>query len=445
MICTDCKDSFVDYQEGRIDAARRCELEGHLAGCRECSEHYSAITQLHGTLEDHGRMAAGVSVVNRVMNQVRASQAKDDRPSPTISLLGNRLFRWAIGGAAAALAVSVGALFLSAPLSSASASEVMRRGINVARQLTSVHMQFQVRTSPSDNFSQIHPKAEFVPVELWKEFGPPLRWRVDKPGRVALMDGASTLLYLRSANAAMRIPQPSSSAFDTAWLHQIANIETALENELRIANSKGWKMSLTRETDASGAPKAVVTIEAKSGLPEGDYLQNKFFDTADTRRVFRFDDRTGRLELVQIYMRGAGSEVLIVEVDRIAYNQPIAAGVFQMDIPGNVAWIDHSKPLTTEPKYSAMTVQEAARTFFEACGREDWGEVAKFWPLPLDERLKQFFGGLQVVSLGEPFTSKGSSATFVPYEIRVHGEMRKHNLALKRNPTNGSWFIDGGL
>jgi hypothetical protein len=444
MKCTDCQESFVDYQEGLLEPGERLDLENHLVRCAQCADHYSAMGRMHQSLADHSHLAAGVSVVNRVMTQVRKSHAEpEQKRSPALSWSGNRFFRWAIGGAAVVVMAAFTALFITTPTSQATAAEIMTRGINAARQLTTIHMQFRVRTLPADNFGQIEPGADFVRVEIWKEFGPPLRWRVEKPGRVALMDGNSTLLYLRSGNVAEKFPQPSQAAFDTGWLHQIANIESALESELRLAQSKGWKMNLTQKSDASGARKAVVTIEAKSGLPDGDYLQNKSFDTADTRRVFVFDDRTGKLESVQIYMAAADGEQLIVEVERIAYNEPLAGAVFQMELPANVFWIDDSKPLTDERSYAQMTAQQAARAFFQACADSNWTEVAKFWPLPLDDRFKSFLGGIELVSLGEPFTSKGSSATFVPYEIRVGGAVRKHNLALKKD--RGTWVFDGGL
>ena len=52
-----------------------------------------------------------------------------------------------------------------------------------------------------------------------------------------------------------------------------------------------------------------------------------------------------------------------------------------------------------------MTAEQAARAFFEACGREDWDEAGKFTSL-INERVKQAYGGLEIVSLGESFTSK---------------------------------------
>ena len=56
--------------------------------------------------------------------------------------------------------------------------------------------------------------------------------------------------------------------------------------------------------------------------------------------------------------------------------------------------------LPDNEKYASMTAEQAARAFFEACGREDWNEAGKFMS-PVNERLKQYLGGLEIVSLGE--------------------------------------------
>ena len=98
------------------------------------------------------------------------------------------------------------------------------------------------------------------------------------------------------------MPQRTTSAFDTDWLHRIANLSNTISNELRHAQAQGWKLGLTEETGADGRLKSIVTVHAKCGLPDDDYTQNKFLHDADTRRVYRFDAQSERLEAVQIYL-----------------------------------------------------------------------------------------------------------------------------------------------
>jgi hypothetical protein len=68
-------------------------------------------------------------------------------------------------------------------------------------------------------------------------------------------------------------------------------------------------------------------------------------------------------------------------------------------------------PLTPQ---RAAQAQQTARDFFEALGKEDWNKVEQFYPSyappghrfndEFTEQLKSYFGGLEIISLGEPFT-----------------------------------------
>lgn len=397
---------------------------------------------LQERLVAHGRLGSEVSVLNRVMNRVHERQS----PSrPALATFAS-LWRWGLGVGAAAAAVVAAALFLNSPGGQAVAAEVMAKGVRAVERLTSVHLQCRVRTAPAENFAHLDPRQDFVTLELWKEFGPPNRWRVEKPGRVAVMDGHSTLLFLRPFNSALKIPQASQAAFDTGWLHALADIEGTLSQELTLARTEGWTMQLAREKDASGTPKAVVIIEAKSNLPDGDYLKNAFFNTADTRRVYRFDELTGRLESLQIYLHEPAGDALVLEVDRIEYNPDLTQGLFELALPDNVKWLNQPEARPADSKYISLAADQVARVFFEACGREDWEVVGDFWPLPIDDRFRSFLGGLKVLRIGEPFVSAASLAKFVPYEVELrNGTVKKHNLALKQHRQTGRWFVDGGL
>jgi outer membrane lipoprotein-sorting protein len=365
-----------------------------------------------------------------------------------MSLLLKHRWGLGLGATAGAVAVVVAAL-VTAPKIQAAAFVVMTKGAEAAAKLTTIHIRGQLRTAPNENFSYINPDLDFVTVELWKQFGPELKWRVDKPGRLAVMDGQSTVLYIKTANMGLKVPHSSSSAFDTQWLHEMADVSGTLNNELTAIKAHGWPVTLAREQGADGNTKSVITVEAKSGLPDSDYLKNKFFSTANTRRVYVFDDQSQLLESVKIYLHADSGEKLIFELDQIDYNQPIDPGVFQPQLPANVAWEQEMQILPDNEKYAAMTPEQAARAFFEACGREDWNEAAKFWTMTGDTRLRQFLGGLEVINIGNHFTSALTAIggpLFVPYEIKLKGGyVKKFNLALKKDGKTGRWYVDGGI
>ncbi|HRY49454.1 MAG TPA: hypothetical protein P5186_15495 [Candidatus Paceibacterota bacterium] len=441
MNCLECQENLVAYLECVLDKSEALACREHLDACSSCRRECDALTRLQQRLATRGQVAARVSVVGRVMGRIRDTQSER---SSSIHMI-KTLLRWGLGAGAIA-GVALVAVVLFSAKGQALASEVMAKGALAAKRLTSVHLQCRVRTAPGENFAHIDPSMDFVKVDLWKDCRRPSKWRVDKPGRVAVMDGQSTTLYLRAANAALKVPQPSAAAFDTGWLHELADIEQTLGAEMRLAQSKGSSLELSRETDASGAAKAVVTLETQSGLPDGDYLKNAFFNTADTRRVYRFDEPSGQLEALQVFLHTPSGDVLVMEVDRIEYNPTLDPGLFDLALPQNVNWIEEPKPAPDDPQAAAMTAEQAARAFFEACGREDWTEVSKYWPLPIDDRFKAFLSGVKVLQLGDSFTSTANDARFVPYEIQFKdGNVKKFNLALKRNGPGKRWTIDGGL
>ncbi|MGA2279001.1 MAG: hypothetical protein ABSG80_01710 [Verrucomicrobiota bacterium] len=415
MNCAECRENLVACVEGLLDREESLQCQAHLETCAACRAEHAAITRLQRQLVARGPATADVSLVNPVMRRIQAMQTEHERNS-----IMTKLFtRWGFGlGAAAGAAAIILIAFLAFPKAQATAAEVMTKGAQAVAKLTSIHLRGQVRTAPQDNFSYINPDSEFYTIELWKQFEPELKWRVEKPGRVAVMDGQSTVLYIKPANYGAKFPHPSPSAFDTDWLQRIANLSNTISNELNKAQTKGWKLDTTEETAANGRVKSIVTIHAKSGIPENDYVKNSFFDNADTRRVYRFDAQTKLLEAVQVYLVRPSGETLIFDLSQIDFNQPIDPGIWKLELPADVSWSQEPQKLPDNEKYASLTAEQAARAFLEACAREDWNEAGKFMS-PITDSLKEYLGGLEIVSLGESFTSKAYGGRFVPYEIKL--------------------------
>jgi outer membrane lipoprotein-sorting protein len=443
MNCTECRDNLIACIEGLLGDEESSQCQAHLETCAACRAECASFAKLQQQLVARGHAAADVSIVEPVMRRVRAVPVEPQR-NTIMSILLKHRWGLGLGATAGAVAVILIALFSTTKVQAA-AAVVMTRGAEAAAKLTTIHIRGQLRTAPNENFSYINPDLDFIPVELWKQFGPELKWRVDKPGRLAVMDGQSTVLFIKP-DFATKVGR-SSSAFDTQWLHEMADVSQTLNNELSASKTHGWPVTLAQEQGTDGRPKSVVTVEASTGVLTGDYLKNKFFSTADTRRVYVFDDQSQLLESVKIYLHADSGEKLVFELDQIDYNQPIEAGVFQLEVPANVAWEREMQILPDNAKYAAMTAEQAARAFFEACGREDWNEAGKF--CTMTGTLKDYLGGLEVINIGDSFTSSLSlisGARFVPYEIKFkNGEVKKWNLALKKDGKTGRWYVDGGI
>ncbi len=94
-----------------------------------------------------------------------------------------------------------------------------------------------------------------------------------------------------------------------------------------------------------------------------------------------------------------------------------------------------------------MTPKEMAEVFFQACANEDWNEVLKFMPRSeVSQGFKDYYGGLEIINIGEPFKSDRYHGWYVPYEIRLRsGDVKKWNLAVTNQYEVPRYLFDGGL
>lgn len=85
--------------------------------------------------------------------------------------------------------------------------------------------------------------------------------------------------------------------------------------------------------------------------------------------------------------------------------------------------------------------------FLDALSREDWQKALMVYPASgIPESIKQWYGGLKVISIGKPFRSWPFAADFMPYEIKLRsGMVKKFNLAVRNDNPAHRWVFDGGL
>lgn len=361
-------------------------------------------------------------------------------------------------GISGALAASValflvGSPWLAQPAEAQKAAAVLARGAAATPNHGTVHIVAKVRR----HFPHIFPDADFVAAEVWKRFGDKSQWRVEQPGTLVVMDGASTVgLFRRHPEdpedipLAEKVPHATTSAWDVYPLLNLARVEDMISLELRSALAEGWDLKLSHETTPAGEKKLVVAVEAKADVPAGDCRRDHFWDDCDMRRVYRFDAKTQRLDGFEAYLHQPSGDVLILTVERIEYDKPIDPALFVLQPPKNAYWITDPKPLPDNEKYAKMTPKQAAQAFFEACAKQDWAETQKFRDDPWSRGGKEYYGGLTIVHIGEPFQSARDAGKdidwFVPYEVKLkNGRILKHNLALRKYESAKRYLIGGGI
>ncbi|UCC31321.1 MAG: zf-HC2 domain-containing protein [Phycisphaerales bacterium] len=447
MSCGQCQELLTAYVEGLLDPQQEHDVGKHLETCPPCQADVTEQREIRQRLVSDAQALTGRSLELPVMTRIAAEEGVIQRRIAMRKQYGKVGLGLAAAAAiAAALIVPVGSLRTGR----ATAAEVLAQSVEALSDLDSVYIRLGARTDPRDNFASIGLDYDFVSQEMWKQFGDPPKWRVEKPGRVAVMDGESSLLLIRS-------PQPGVGGgtavkggvdrnFDI-W-QEVLDVDRVLDSELRLAAKNGWDLQLTHEEGSDGAYQLAVTIEADAqGDFTNDWLKNKSIPDSDHRRVFRFDAEHKRLEDLEVWVHGEDEDVLVLDIEEIIYNPDIDPGLFALTLPDDVIWYKQPEVLPDNEKYVRMSPDEAARAFFQACADMDWDEVLKFWARSeVHQGMKLYFGRLEIVSIGEPFQSGQYRGWFVPYEIKLWwGGTKKHNLALRNDNPAGRYIVDGGI
>jgi hypothetical protein len=318
-----------------------------------------------------------------------------------------------------------------------------------AGRLETVHIKAKMRTLPHDNFDLLVPEGEFVPIQIWKRLGDPPNWRVEKPGRVVVMDGESMLMLIRPDQGPVIAIKGGKDAGFVGWLRPILDLETLLDHERQVAREQGSRVTLLQKGDPKTQPKLVLTIEARAqgDFTRSTYRRNKSVTESDNIRFYVFDARTHRLEGMKVWLKGAKVKGPVFETTRIEYDVPLDPSLFALKVPEDAIWYKRPDEMPTARDTSAMTPKEVAQALFKAMADDDWEGVRKFAGSVLDSpHVRQEFSALQVIRIGEPLRSGLYPGWFVPYEIRLKsGEVKKHNLAVRNDNPKRQWMFDGGL
>jgi len=459
MDCMQIKEKLIQYIEGLLQDDEKILIDNHLVECCECQEELNALMEIQERLLLSNRQNQSADLENKVFDRIICEQnkrlKKTFKPNPWLenwrSIMKSRITRLSIATALVfALMISISIFYKSE--TTATAQDVLSEAVKAASGLNSVHMKARMRTEPGDNFASIGLKNNFVPIEMWKKVDQDgkLRWRVEKPMRVLVMDGETTTLLTKpneTINEASRSDVPRSLGYLDSWMGRLLDVQGLLDSELQQAKDKPDRQAHLTHEEINGKDKIILEVDMQTNIPDDDYLRNKFISESDSLKVYQFDSVTKLLEDFKVYVIDKGQEILVFEITDIAYNAEISDSVFVLDIPKDVSWFTEPQTLPDNEKYSKMTPKEMAAAFFDACSKGDWDELEKFTTMSnINQELKDQFVGLEVISLGEPFQSKGYSGWFVPYKVKIkNGETAEWNLAVRNDNKAKRYVVDGGF
>jgi outer membrane lipoprotein-sorting protein len=455
MDCMQTKEKLVQYIEDLLPENEKTLMDNHINDCSECKKELNAMIDIHERLILSSRQNQAADLENKVLNRIICEQNRrlkqQARENPWLeewrSIMKNRIVKFSVAAVVVfAVVISLGIFFKSEP--AATAQDILSEAVKASAGLNSIHMKAKMRTLAGDNFAAIALDSDFVPIEMWKKADEKgnIQWRVEKTGRVLVMDGKTTTMLMQP-NMASKVDKALPLGCFDSWMGRLLYVQGLLENELQQAKDKpDHQIRLIHET-INGRDKTILEVDVQTKTPADDYLRNTSISASDSLRVFQFDSDTKLLEGFKVYAINKGQEVLVFEITDIEYNAEINSKVFVLDIPKDASWFTEPQTLPDNEKYRQMTPKEMAAAFFNAASKEDWDEFAKYFSIVnIHQDLKDYLGGLEVISLGEPFQSTGYPQWFIPYKIKFkNGEIKEWNLAVRSDNPARRYVFDGGL
>jgi len=455
MNCAEYRELLVGYIEGLLDDNLNQAVKSHVDICAECRKELEQVSLLQKRLvangASHGQNDLENAVIDRIVREQALNLRKANQDKHQVNIW-RLIMRSPITKLAAAAVILV-AIVVSAtlwnrtiPTASASAVQVLTDAAKAVEGVKSIHIKAKMRTPPRHNMGMIGLEYDFVPIEMWKEVNEAgiLRWRIEKPGRVIVTNADSTIMFIRPNRAVKERPCPIGS-FDT-WYGHIMNVDGLIDNALKTTMNRASDQLCMRNEVVKEGTELVIEIESTTqGDYTNDYFKNMFISDSDNKKVYYFDAETKLLKGFEVFVHTDKGDVLIFEVNEIEYNPQLDDGLFTLELPKDVIW--EEQPKDVGDKYRQLTPKQMAEAFFKACSEENWDEFLKFWTMSaVDDDLKSYLGGLQVISLGEPFKSGNYPGWFVPYEIKMkNGTVRKANLSVRNDNPAKRYVFDGGI
>jgi hypothetical protein len=381
------------------------------------------------------RIAASNSFRERVM---QAIAEENERETSRSTWRWRSWPRWVtVGCAAGLLLLILPMLPIGKRLPKSPGVALLAQSVQAMSSIQTVHITGRIRTLPGDNFELIGPQYDFVPIEIWREYTNPPRWRVEKPGRVVVMNGQSALLYISATNSAMT---GSPGAGFVEWLRPLLDPQSILENELAAARHGAAQVAVS---ESDGVTTVALRRQAQGNFAN-DWARNRSVPESDHTCVYRFDSGSKLLEGVQVVVSAAGVDAVVAEFTDFRYNEVFPQSLYTVELPADVNWM--TGPAPKPAQVSLNGPKEAAAYFFDALARESWDSVLQVtWETRVPWVVKQAYGGLQVISIGEPFQSGLYPGYFVPYQVRLRdGSTKTFKLAVRNDNPTHRWIIDGG-
>jgi hypothetical protein len=209
--------------------------------------------------------------IQRAQEQTKATAPASSRPHYRSNIMKNPVTKIAAAAVIIiALVASINLWEQSIPLA---AADILANATEAVNNLRSIHINARMRTRPRDNFASISLEHDFVPIEMWKRTDDTglVQWRIDKPGRLVLMDGESTVLFIRPDYASKAGPSPDYYCYDSYWCGHILDVNKLLESELSKSRlDENAELFTANKKEIDGSDVLIVEINVPARVDNRD-------------------------------------------------------------------------------------------------------------------------------------------------------------------------------
>lgn len=447
MDCGKCKLEMVNLFDSEVNPMEVTNILEHIQQCPNCFVEYENTKKVLSTLKPIQQPNAPFLLKQNIMNQLKMEEQKmSTQETKTVKL--NSRFKKVLSIAAvfAILMVAIPVLDNTTNIfnhSARAANNFFESSIKATQFIKNMVIKLKVRTDASDNFALVGTTYDMINHTIYKTFEPSTKWRIEKSGRTLVNDGYFQYLFVSKVDGYFKNTKNSTIA---EWFLILLDPEKVLSKEQNNIKADGSKFKMEEK---DGLMYFTITSNAKGNFIN-DYCKNSSIEESDNRREYIFDKNTKLLKGLKIFILEGKNETLIAEITSIDYNTTIDESLFSINLPKGTEWFDLSKEINNET-FKNISSKRAAELFFEGLSNSDWKVVAQTFEFISSNSLKvkevkDKFGGLTLVKLGEPFKSGQYPGEFVPYEIKLKsGKTIKHNLAVRNDNPNKVWIVDGGF
>jgi hypothetical protein len=447
MDCKECKMEMVNLFDPEMDKKVLANAMEHIQGCPDCSIIYLETQEVFTLLKPRFQPKAPFVIKQNIINQLKMEKIemkKEDSTTVKISPGFRKIL-----SIAAVLAV----VMMIVPIvdnnhffkgnTVQAANIFIESSIKATQFIKSMVIKLKIRTISYDNFSLVGTEYDMVDHTISKSFEEPVRWRIDKGDRIVVFDGKSQYLWLPKTDEGIKT---GDNINFTGWLKILLEPEKILMKEQDATKAKGSKITVNEKNG-----ELIMTVTSKAqGNFINDYCKNMSIAESDNRREYTFDNKTKLLKGLKIFILQGKKETLIVETEKIDYNVPIDPSLYAINLPTGVEWKEFTQNYNSEI-YKNISSKRVAELFFEGMAKNDWKQVEETCDLfkgnsEKVKKIKEYWGGVKIIRIGEPFKSGLYPGDFVPYEVKFKsGETKKFNLAVRNDNPNKVWIVDGGF